>query len=76
MHTFSESILTPFRLPGIVVDEYRYQNDKEYRERIDKQQEELEKKEEARIAQWQAKLDEFIKEDLAKEEANASPETK
>lgn len=77
VHTITQSMATPFKLPGVVVDEYRHQTDEEYRARIDKQQDELDKKEEARIAPWQAKLEEFIKKDLEKEpRTNASPEKK
>ncbi len=78
VRTFRQGFSMPFKLPGAVIDEYKYETDKEYRQMIDKQEEELDKKEQARIAKWQVQLDEYIKKDLEKEEllSNASPEKK
>ena len=69
MHTFGETLLTPVRLPGVVVNEHRYQTDKEYSKKVDAQEDEWLKSEQARVDKWQVKLDEFIKDDLKKEEA-------
>ena len=72
VRTFGQGVLTPFRMPGVIVDEHKYQTDRGYRELIDKKEEELEKKEQKRIAKLQAKLDEFIAKDVQCEERESN----
>lgn len=66
------SVAGVFKLPFILVSDYRYEHNPEYRKKID--QRDLEKKigEDREREIWRAKLDGYIKEDLEKEENKIS----
>ena len=62
-----------FRLPSIIVSDYRYEHNPKYRARIDKRDEEKDRKEEERIGSLQKSLNRFIENDLRKEPALKNP---
>ena len=66
-HFFS-AFLAPFRAPFEGVKYHKYENDPEYRAKIDAQDEEEERLEQERIEAIQEEMDAFIEEDLKLEQ--------
>lgn len=64
-----------FRLPFIAVSDYKYEHNPEYREKIEKMQDEKDAREDARIAGLREQLNNYIQEDLQKEEGVDIPKT-
>jgi hypothetical protein len=58
-----------FKLPFIIISDYRYEHDPEYRERIDRLEEEKMKKEKEKRERLRKELDAFIMQDLQLEES-------
>jgi len=56
-----------FRIPFIAVSDYKYEYNPEYREKIDRIEEEREARQEARIKKLRDELNIYIQQDLAKE---------
>ena len=56
-----------FRLPFIVISDYRYEHNPEYREKIDRADEERDAREQARIDKLKSELNNYIQEDLFRE---------
>ena len=64
---FSGFLTGVFRLPFIIISDYRYKHNPEYRDRIDRLEQERETREQARIKKLKDKLNTYIRRDLAKE---------
>lgn len=62
-----------FRLPFIIVSDYRYDHDPKYRQRIDDRDDARDKREEERIKNLQSDLNKFIEEDMNKEAKSSQP---
>jgi len=58
-----------FRLPFIIISEYRYAHDPKYRARIDKRDEDEYNAERARKAKLKTELNDYVRKDLTKEGA-------
>lgn len=56
-----------FRLPSIVISDYKYEHNPEYRKKFIKMQEDKEAKEEARIQELKQELNSYLEQELAKE---------
>jgi len=56
-----------FRLPFIAVSDYRYEHNPQYKEKMDRLEEEKEAKEEARVAQLKKELRAYVQKDLSRE---------
>ncbi|MBL7132321.1 MAG: hypothetical protein ISS45_13155 [Candidatus Omnitrophica bacterium] len=56
-----------FHFPFFAISDYKYEHNPEYRERIDKLDEERDAREQARIKKLKDKLNTYIQQDLAKE---------
>ncbi|MEK6727440.1 MAG: PKD domain-containing protein [Candidatus Omnitrophota bacterium] len=64
---FFKLALGAFKMPGIAVKDFRYERNPKYRERIDKLEEEKEAQEQARIKKLKDALDNYIQKDVEKE---------
>ena len=61
------AIIGVFKLPFVIISDYRYDNNPKYREKITRLDEEEEAREKARIEKLKDKLNVYIQQDLAKE---------
>ncbi|MDD5245753.1 MAG: PKD domain-containing protein, partial [Candidatus Omnitrophica bacterium] len=61
-----------FRLPFIAVSDYRYEHNPQYKEKMDRMEEEKEAKEEARVAQLKTELRAYVEKDLSREAPQAA----
>jgi len=64
---FSGFLTGVFRLPFIIISDYRYEHNPEYQERIDSLEQEKETREQARLDKLKQELNTYIQQDLAKE---------
>ncbi len=60
-------VTAALRLPFIVISDYRYENNPQYRERVDKRDAALDKREEEKRDSLQNSLNKYIKKDLENE---------
>lgn len=68
---FSSGIIAPFRAPIEGIKYHKYENDPEYRAKIDAQDEEEERIEQERIKAIEEEMREYIEEDLELEESKS-----
>ena len=75
--TLIQLVVGVFRMPFIAVSDYKYNHNPQYKERIDRLEDEKYNAEKARVKEFKDKLSEYLKEDLSKEpSANLGEESK